>query len=91
MIDKMDRPQRNEGYQFEELDGQFLLYHPSNTRILSFNETASLVWRLCDGQRTIGEIIDILVSAFPDAAADIPTDIEALLDTLREHRAIDLA
>jgi pyrroloquinoline quinone biosynthesis protein D len=90
-IDAKNRPQRNEGFQLEELDGQLLLYHPSDTRILSFNETASLVWRLCDGKRTVAEIIDVLVSAFPDAADEIPADVETLLETLHTQRAIDFA
>jgi hypothetical protein len=75
------RPRQNPGYRLEMIDNELLLYHPSHTRILYCNETASLVWHLSDGRRTAREIVDLLAQAYPEAAETIPEDVE---DTLRE-------
>jgi hypothetical protein len=75
------KPRQNPGYRLELIDNELLLYHPSHTRILYCNETASLVWHLSDGRRTTREIADLLAQAYPEAAETIPGDVE---DTLRE-------
>ena len=47
------KPRRKTDYRLEQLDGEMVLYHPSETKILYFNQTASLIWQLCDGERTV--------------------------------------
>jgi hypothetical protein len=73
-------PARQPDYVLEQLDNELLLYHPSDTRILYLNQTASLVWGLCDGKRSIGQIIDLLNQAYPEAAENIPADVHAALE-----------
>ena len=84
----MGRPQRNPDYRLETIDGELLLFHPQRAKIMYCNQTASLIWQLCDGQHTAQEIIDLLVDAFPEAAAAIPDDVESTLDEFRQHGAI---
>jgi hypothetical protein len=55
-----DRPIRKADYRLEQLDNELLLYHPSDTKILYLNQSASLVWGLCDGEHSVAEIIDLL-------------------------------
>ena len=52
--------------------------------------TAALVWRLCDGERTVGEIVRLLSETYPEASASIPSDVSATLDTLAREGALDL-
>lgn len=86
----MDRPKRKEDYRLEEVDGELLLYHPGSTKILYCNETASLIWKLCDGTRSGEEITKALRDVFPEAADSIAGDVEETLKRFLEHDALDL-
>ena len=83
-----DKPCQKPDYRLESIDGELLLYHPEQTKILYCNQTASLVWGLCDGQHTVEEIIGLLSEAFPDAADAIPADVEVTLEQFHQHGAI---
>jgi hypothetical protein len=84
------KPRRKTDYRLELIDDELLLYHPGRTKILYCNQTASLVWNLCDGQRTAEEIAALLAESYPEAAA-IPADVEATLGQFLEHGAIEWA
>lgn len=84
-------PKQNPAYRLEALDGEVLLYSQDDTRILYCNPSASLIWQLCDGTRTAGEIVATLCAAFPDAAESVPQDVEAALGELEQHGAIEWA
>lgn len=86
---RSNKPRRKADYRLEKIDDELLLYHPGETKILYCNQTASLIWELCDGQRTVGEIIAALSEAFPEAAESIPADVEATLGQFLEHGAIE--
>lgn len=85
------RPNRKPGFHLEAIDNELLLFHPVQTTVMYCSETASLIWRLCDGQRTVEEIAALLVDAFPEAAEEIPGDVEAALEQFLRHGAIELA
>jgi hypothetical protein len=88
MRDKIPSPK--EDYRLEELDGELLLYHPATTATIYLNDTASLVWNLCNGERSVGEIMDVLKDSFPEAADSIPEDVEMTLREFVEHGAVEL-
>jgi hypothetical protein len=83
------RPCQKPDYRLEMIDGELLLFHPGQTKILYCNPTASLVWQLCDGQRTGQEITTLLAEAFPEEAEAIATDVEATLRQFLRHGAIE--
>jgi len=84
-------PVQKPDYQLETLDGELILYHLGQTKILYCNETAALIWRLCDGQRTVSEITASLSEAYPEAAAGMASDVEETLQQFLEAGAIELA
>jgi hypothetical protein len=43
---------------------------------------------LCDGARTVGEIVELLSAAYPDAAEDIRADVPAAIQQLIHHGAL---
>jgi hypothetical protein len=83
------RPRQKPDYRLEMIDGELLLFHPSETQILYCNPTASLIWQLCDGRRTGQEITTLLAEAFPEDAETIATDVEATLRQFLRHGAIE--
>src|SRR5919206_3923636 len=47
---------RSENLIVEELDGEVLVYDIDRDRAHCLNSTAALVWKLCNGRRTPGDI-----------------------------------
>ena len=87
MLDEK-RPQPKPGYQVETLDGEIVLFHPAQREIFHSNSTGALVWQLCDGERNVGQIIDLLCQTYPNAADRIPDDVRQTLQTFAQHGAI---
>jgi hypothetical protein len=85
----LNKPRRKPDYRLEMIDNELLLFHPAETKILYCNETASLIWQLCDGQRTPQEITTLLTAAFPEAADAIADDVQATLQQFSQHGAIE--
>lgn len=79
------------GCQLEEFDDELVLYDMESTQAIYLNETAALVFRLCDGKRTAGEIMTLLKEAYPETADAIETDVPTVLDNLIDAGAIVLS
>lgn len=89
MLEKI--PQPAEGFELEEIDGEILLYSPASTRSVYLNSTASLIWRLCDSKQSVGQIVDQLRDAFPDAADAIEDDVKRSIELFVENEAMQLS
>lgn len=82
------RPYKAPDYQMEVLDDEIILFHPSNKAIFYSNTTGALIWGLCDGQRTVAEISDVLSNAYPDSTEQIQEDVQLTLQKFAQHGAI---
>ena len=67
------------------LDNEIVLYHPDRMTALALNTTASSIWELCDGERTVLEIIDLLRQEYPEAAARMTHEVEESVLTFLDH------
>jgi len=83
-------PHRNRRYVLEEMDNESLIYRRPSKKAYYLNDTASAIWKLCDGARSVQEIISILVDAFPEAATEVRTDVRNTIDELVRTGAIQL-
>jgi pyrroloquinoline quinone biosynthesis protein D len=68
-------PLQRPGVRLEEMDGETLLYRHTTRKSIYLNESATVVWKLCDGQRTVQQIIDVLAETYPDGRASITADV----------------
>jgi coenzyme PQQ biosynthesis protein PqqD len=84
------KPRRKTDYRLEQLDGEMVLYHPSETKILYFNQSASLIWQLCDGERSAAEIIRMLSESYPESAGEISSDVQSTLQQFEQQGCIEL-
>jgi len=89
-MDANSVPLPDKEFTLEELDNELLLYHPTKTTTVYMNETASIIWRLCDGERTINEIISLIKDSYPEAGSGVEQDVEATLKMFSDHGAISL-
>lgn len=59
-----------------EVGGDISLYDPTSERVVVLNATASDIWRLCDGEQTLDEIIGLIATAYEQDPVEIRTHIE---------------
>lgn len=72
----------------EALDGEIVLLHPARNIILHSNQSGALIWSLCDGQRSVAEIAELLSAAYPESAEDIAVDVPQTIQELLSHGAL---
>jgi hypothetical protein len=67
-----------------EIKGEISLFDSVNNQVIVLNSTASDVWRLCDGEHTLDEIVRLLASAYqtdPDTIrADVSSTVQQFVD-----------
>ena len=86
------RPRRAAGYQMadqEGMDGELVLFNPVTQQILYSSPTGAVICGLCDGQRTVSDIVELLSEAYPDSATQVGPDVNAALDTFAQCGAIE--
>ena len=69
-------------YLLERIDNEITVYHPTLTTSFFLNETGALIWALCDGTRSVAEIIRTLGDLYPESRAQIATDVTDLVTAL---------
>lgn len=77
-----------ENFNLEDMDGEMLLYHVSSTRTLHLNSSAAIIWQLCDGQRSVGDIIEVLKENYGDSGDEINADVLAAVTELTDGGAL---
>lgn len=90
MLNSSAVPAPAPGFTLEELDGALLLFEPDSGRIVHTNPTAALVWGLCDGRRTLAQIVALLTDAYPAQAGEVASDVPRVVDELLELGALRL-
>jgi hypothetical protein len=83
-------PRQNPDYRLELLDGELLLYHLTETKILYCNPTASLIWQVIDGQRSLADIIHLLSESYPESAQEIAADVPETVQQFVQQGCIEI-
>ncbi len=77
-----DVPLQVGSFILEELDGQLMIFDEDSGRIVEVNQSAALLWQLCDGNHSLSELGDLIAAAYPNAAAEIRQDIPRIVQQL---------
>lgn len=64
-----------------EIDGSFTIYDKDRDNVMVLNDSASEIWRLCDG-RAGNEIVDELAKRYAADRDEIQGDVESVLEQL---------
>ncbi|MBL4670832.1 MAG: PqqD family protein [Arenicella sp.] len=72
----------------EDMDGEMLLYNPSNATTLHLNGPSAIVWELCSGDNSVATMIHALQQAYPAQKDQIESDVIAVINELTENGAI---
>lgn len=86
----LERPRQHPDVLQAILDDEILVYHPDGMTAFALNETASVIWQLCNGERPVAEIVEILQKAYPEAAATMPREVDEGILALLSHGVIRL-
>lgn len=81
-------PKPVDSVQLQDFAGELVVYDLARTRVVYLSDTAALVWRLCDGRRTVKEIIELLTSTYPQNASHVPDEVRATVKALEEQQAL---
>lgn len=73
--------------RFDEHEKKWMLLYPERGLVL--NDSAAEIVKLCDGTRSVEEIVRVLADASKAPIARIATDVEALLARLDEKRLVE--
>ena len=77
---------RKESLIVKELDGETLIYDMERDKAHCLNSTAALVWKNCDGQRTVSQLHELIEK---DAGSPVPEEIVWLaLDQLENFKLL---
>jgi len=79
---------QSEDYFVEVIEGEWLLFKPDSQKAIYLDETASVIWQMCDGSRDAEQLAKEIASHYPDSEEDVITDIFTTLDVLDEHGAL---
>jgi hypothetical protein len=72
-------------------DGEALLYSAAQDQASALNRTATEIWELCDGTRTVGAIARALGQRYGVDDACLLDDVTAAVTTLRARGLVDLS
>jgi hypothetical protein len=78
----------NPEFKVEEFDNEILLYAVSNAKGIYLNETAYLVWKMCESGTSIEEIITFLEKEYPEQKNDIRKDVITAITSLAASDAL---
>lgn len=77
-------------YLLEKIDNEITVYHPSLTTSIYLNETGGLIWELCDGKKSISDIIEMLIELYPENSAQIHEGVVDIIGQLLEKNIATL-
>src|SRR5689334_1751527 len=93
-VEMSTRPRRLENLDIDPAEDGFIIYQPELDRVHFLNPTAVLILELCDGSRSVAEIVDLVQEAYSLEESPVATVNEALEKMkseglLADHRAGD--
>jgi hypothetical protein len=71
-----------EDYFLDTIDGEHTVHHQTLPTSIHLNDSATIIWRLCDGKRTVADIVDLLTEVYPENRKEIDHGVKELISLL---------
>jgi hypothetical protein len=81
--DPPDRPRRAPGVQANEAHGRVVLVRPGDDGFQLLDELGSFIWGLCDGRRTLEDVIAAVASESDQTPSAVAGDVREWISELR--------
>jgi coenzyme PQQ biosynthesis protein PqqD len=82
------RPRRREGVLAQEAQGQTVLLRLDDGSYYALDEVGATIWELCDGQRSLEEVIAALCAEFDAPEATVRADVLDFVSELQRERLL---
>ena len=90
IIDADSTPGQVEGFEINKTPCCYFLKETKNNTMVKLNDSSALIWQVCTGEWTVGEIIDVLKESYPDAAESMEQDVYQALNLLISEGTVEL-
>ena len=87
-IPDSSRPTRSPDFEISVVDDEAILLNATTLQVAHLNRSAALIWQLCDGARTLGDLRALLTAAYSETAAEVATDLIETVAALAEVGAL---
>jgi hypothetical protein len=85
MSDPAVRYRQREGVLAQEAHGQTVLLRVSDGGYYALDEVSARVWALCDGERSLAEVVEVICGEYEAPAAEVDADVQAFVADLVEE------
>ena len=75
-------PKRNDEAVWREVDDELFICSPNGETMHTLRDVAADIWRACDGQNSVGDIVQLLVEAYEVDPETLRADLAACLADL---------
>jgi coenzyme PQQ biosynthesis protein PqqD len=82
-----NKVKRNDRLPWRIIEGEAILVNIDAEEVIHLNEVAAETWRVMDGTRTVGEIIENIDEIFDAARPTIEKDVVEFIEQLIEKNA----
>jgi hypothetical protein len=70
------------------VDKSLMVYDLKEQRVHILNQTAAMIWTLCDGERALDEIAEIVAADFPDHQDVTRIDVTELVQAFADEQLL---
>jgi len=88
MINHQSRPKRMEQVIAQKATDDWLLFNVSDGNYYSLNDIGGRIWELCDGTRTVAQLVTTLAAEYDASTEVLEKDIVELLEGLQNGKLI---
>ena len=88
MINRESCPKRMEQVIAQKASNDFLLFNMDNGNYYSLNDIGGRIWELCDGNRSVSQLVAAIAAEYDAPTAVLEKDIVELLEGLEEGKLI---
>lgn len=88
---KRIRPRRRAGLEAFPVADELVLVPPATDRVFALNASGAAIWQLCDGRRSLLDILEGLCGRFEGDDVDILADLSAALFELQTFGLVETA
>ena len=83
-------PMRKDGIECQKLEEEWMLYDPQTGCVHVLNAVAEVVWRMCDGRHSIGEMAQQIAAAYEvPEGADVLADVQSVIESFAERGMLE--
>jgi pyrroloquinoline quinone biosynthesis protein D len=86
--DFAERPRRQDGVLAQEADGRTVLLRLEDGSYYALDEVGAMIWELCDGERSLADVIARLCTEFDAHEQTVTADVVEFVDELRREQLL---